>query len=170
MILVVADTGPIRYLVVIEAIGLLPKLYDQVVLPGAVFSELTHPNAPAAVRNWAASLPQWAEVQHASRIDLSGVLDPGEAEAIALASELKADSILLDESEGRNEAIRQGLLVSGTLGVLEKAAERDLVNLSEMFSRLTRTNFRITRELIQEALARDRVRREIKKRDRGLEP
>ena len=42
MILVVADTSPIHYLVLIEAIGFLPQLYDRVVLPSAVVAELTH--------------------------------------------------------------------------------------------------------------------------------
>lgn len=169
MILVVADTSPIHYLVLIDAVGFLPRLYDRVVLPSAVFAELTHPNAPSAVRSWAGALPQWTEVRAASHIDLSGILDPGEAEAIALAQELKADSLLLDEAEGREEAIRRGLPVSGTIGVLEKAAERDLINLSEAFQRLARTNFYISPELLQQALQRDAARREPPERDRGIE-
>ncbi len=169
MILVVADTSPIHYLVLIQAVNLLPRLYDRVVLPSAVFAELTHTNAPTAVRGWATALPEWTEVRAASQVDLSSNLNPGEAEAIALAIELKADSLLLDEAEGRQEALRRGLAVSGTVGVLEKAAERDLINLFEAFQRLSRTNFYISPELLQQALQRDAARRARSERDRGIE-
>ena len=53
MTLVVADTGPVRYLAVIESIHLLPQLFDQVIVPKAVWTELTHPRAPEAARSWA---------------------------------------------------------------------------------------------------------------------
>jgi hypothetical protein len=52
MQIVVADTGPINYLVLIDAIDLLPKLFDQVLAPQAVFDELTDPDTPATVRAW----------------------------------------------------------------------------------------------------------------------
>ena len=45
MILVIADTGPIHYLVLVEAIGVLPRLYDRVIIPRAVLAELSHRNA-----------------------------------------------------------------------------------------------------------------------------
>ena len=57
MILVVADASPIRYLIVIGEIELLPKLYETVVLPSAVVAELTHPNAPMAARYWSERCP-----------------------------------------------------------------------------------------------------------------
>ena len=82
---------------------------------------------------------------------------------------MNADSLLLDETEARQEALRLGLPVSGTIGVLEKAAERDLVNLPEMFSRLSRTSFHISRELLTQALNRDAERRARKERERGME-
>jgi predicted nucleic acid-binding protein len=169
MILVVADTGPICYLALIEATDILSRLYDRVVLPSAVLAELTHPNAPSAVKAWASRLPAWVEVRRAIQVDAGSVLGPGEAEAIALAQELNADSLLLDETEARQEALRLGLPVSGTIGVLEKAAERDLVNLPEMFSRLSRTSFHISRELLTQALNRDAERRARKERERGME-
>ena len=121
------------------------------------------------MKNWASALPQWAEAKTASRVELAGILDPGEAEAIALAEELKADSLLLDETEGRQEALRRGLAVSGTVGVLEKAAQRDLIELSAAFERLSRTNFRIAPELLHQALQRETARRERRGRDRGIE-
>lgn len=85
MTLVVADTGPIRYLAVIQLIHVLPALFEMVVTPKAVFEELTHPHAPDAAREWSAELPPWAQVREAGPVALSDVLDPGEAEAIALA-------------------------------------------------------------------------------------
>lgn len=159
MILVVADAGPIRYLVLIEAIELLSRIYDRVIIPRTVLAELTHPHAPAAVKGWVTALPPWAEVKSALHVDLDGILGPGEAEAIALAQELKANSLLLDETEAREEALRLGLPVSGTIGILEKAAERGLIDLPEAFQRLSRTNFRIARGLLQQALKRDSAKR-----------
>jgi predicted nucleic acid-binding protein len=170
MILVVADTGPIHYLVLIEAVGLLPRLYDLVVLPKAVHAELTHPNAPAPVKSWAAKLPPWVQVKAASHIALGNLLDPGEAEAIVLAQELHADSLLLDEKEGRQEALRLGLPVSGTIGVLEKAAERKMISLSEAFARLSRTNFHIAPEVLQQALQREVSRSRAMQRGRKINP
>jgi predicted nucleic acid-binding protein len=152
MILVVADTGPLCYLILIDAIELLPRLFDRVVIPSAVLSELIHPRVPVAVKIWVDTLPSWVEVRAASHIELDDILDPGEAEAIILAEQLKADSLLLDEMEARREALRRGLPVAGTIGVLEKAAERNLINLSEAFSRLARTNFHIAPELLQQAM------------------
>jgi predicted nucleic acid-binding protein len=159
MILVVADTGSLHYLILIEAVELLPKLYDRVVIPSAVFAELTHEKAPLAVKSWVASLPSWAEVRTACHSELDDILDPGEAEAIILAEQLKADSLLLDELEARREALRRGLPVAGTIGVLERAAECNLINLADAFSRLGRTNFYIAPEVLRQALQRDSLRR-----------
>ncbi len=102
-------------------------------------------------------------------MDLRGHLDPGEAEAIALAQELKADLVLLDEAEGRAEALRLGLPVSGTVGMLEKAADRELIALCGAFQRLSATNFYVSPELLQQALLRDAARRSHRERKRGTE-
>ena len=104
----------------------------------------------------------------AARLDLRGILDAGEAESIALAEELKADSVLLDEAEARQEALRRGLPVAGTVGVLEKAAERGLVKLKDAFERLSHTNFHIAPELLQQALQRDAERNARRERNRDL--
>jgi predicted nucleic acid-binding protein len=104
MTLVVADSSPIRYLLIIDAIELLPALYGRVIVPEYVQTELSHPHAPAEARAWASSLPSWAEVRTAKRIELAGILDPGEAEAIALSEELKADVVLLDDRAARRRA------------------------------------------------------------------
>ena len=81
MIVVVADSGPVRYLAVLNAIGVLPKLYDRIILPRSVVEELSHPHAPVEAREWAGNLPSWAEVRQARQIGLAAVLDAGEAEA-----------------------------------------------------------------------------------------
>jgi len=159
VILVVADTGPINYLILIHAIDVLPRLYDRVVIPRAVLTELTHRNAPAPVAAWAQHLPVWAEVKAASHIRSVGSLGPGETEAIALAREMCASAVLLDEAEARGIAVDLGIPVSGTVGVLERAAELGLLNLKDAFDQLLRTSFRIAPDLLRNALARDAVRR-----------
>lgn len=62
MRLVIADTGPINYLILIGHIDLLPALFEKVILPSAVLAELTAVNTPLPVRNWVATPPVWLEV------------------------------------------------------------------------------------------------------------
>jgi len=130
--LVVADTSPLNYLVWIQQDTLLPILYDRVVIPPAVYEELQRPETPHVVRQWVAHPPGWLTIQPPQQ-PLSGQLllrlDDGELEAIPLARELHADRLLIDERGGRRVARARGLIVIGTLGVLETAAIRGLIDL-----------------------------------------
>ncbi len=140
--LVISDTSPLNYLVLIEEIELLPRLYGQITLPGAVHQELQHPATPARVMAWAQNLPAWASVETPQYAPVVAGLGRGESEAIALALQHNAALVLIDERRGRNYAVEQGLAVTGTLGILEAAARRGLVNLPIAVSRLRTTSFR----------------------------
>jgi predicted nucleic acid-binding protein len=118
MIVVVADTSPLNYLVQIHCQDLLPALYERVLVPPAVIAELDHPATPAAVRTWLAHRPEWIVIgQLQSLSDTPQALpelDPGEREAIQLALEAHADLVLMDEKLGVRLARRRGLKVIGT--------------------------------------------------------
>jgi predicted nucleic acid-binding protein len=60
---IVSDTSPINYLCLIGATDVLPRLFDQVLIPTAVFAELSHPRAPEPVSQWLANMPPWIKVQ-----------------------------------------------------------------------------------------------------------
>lgn len=121
MQLVIAGTGPVNYLILIGHIGILPSLFEKIILPSVVRDELDH--GPPSVRLWIASPPAWVEVRTASRRNASsGDLDPGEEDAIALAIEIHADLLLMDDREGVLAARNKGLTVTGTLGPLGLAA------------------------------------------------
>ena len=66
---VVADTGPINYLVQIGAIDVLPKLFARIIIPTLVYNELNRPRAPAAVRDWIARIPAWLTIRPDERRD-----------------------------------------------------------------------------------------------------
>jgi predicted nucleic acid-binding protein len=85
-------------------------------------------------------------------------LGAGEKDAILLAQEIGADVLIIDERAGYKEAQNRGLFVTGTLGVLEKAANLGLVNLTEAVSRLLATNFRIRRDIVETLLKRHESR------------
>lgn len=162
MRLVIADTGPINYLVLIGRIDLLPTLFQKVILPSVVQRELDHRDAPPSVRDWIANPPAWVEVcETTSRYfdddSLEG-LDEGEQSAIALAAALNADLLLMDDREGVMVARSKGLTVTGTLGVLSLAARRGLVDLADSFARLKRTNFRYRQEMMDALLDQERGR------------
>ncbi|MGC1647913.1 MAG: hypothetical protein WA741_18990, partial [Candidatus Sulfotelmatobacter sp.] len=116
--IVVADTSPINYLILIEEIDILRQMYGTVVIPPAVRRELLRPSAPEIVRRYIGQLPAWLEVRSPSNPpELSLVaLDPGERDAIMLATELHADQLIVDDRQGRNEARKRGIPVMGTLG------------------------------------------------------
>lgn len=149
-------------------------LYVLVVIPRAVFDELSEKGAPEAVRSLLHPLPVWISIRSANTIDETLLLGRGEVEAICLAQEIHADELLLDERRARKAALERGLIVTGTLGVLEAAAKRHLLHLPEVIEKLERTNFRIDPALVQEALKRDTQRFEPERnpernRDGGIE-
>ena len=158
-LLVVADTTPLRYLVVIQREYVLPALYGHVLIPPAVAKELNHQSTPESVRVWLATPPDWLEVRQPARAFDSEVdLDEGELQAIALAEEVAADLLLIDERDGRLEAQRRHLRVVGTLRVLADAASLGLIDLAESFGRLRHTNFRASPGLLESLLDESRQR------------
>jgi predicted nucleic acid-binding protein len=154
--IVVSDTSPLCYLVLIDEAELLPKLFRQVVLPEAVVNELRHEDAPTAVRDWAGRLPSWIAV-HANPAPLRTSipsLHPGELSAILLAEALHADLVLLDDKAARRAATERGLKVTGTLGVLGEASTRGLTNIAMAIERLRTTNFRYSPAMLKAMLER----------------
>jgi predicted nucleic acid-binding protein len=149
--IVVADSGPLHYLILLEQTELLHRFYGAVVIPEAVMEELCSGTVPQPVRDWLSKPPSWLRVESAPPDQLERVtrdLDRGEREAIALALRLRADLILIDESRGRAEARRAKLRITGTLGVLAVAAKRGLIDVAEVLRRLRATNFYADERLI----------------------
>ena len=155
--IVVSDTTPLNYLILIEQVEILRLLYHEVVIPPAVLIEMQARGTPASVIDWTRNKPDWIIVE---RVAAAGILleeiEQGEAEAIALAEQLHADLILLDDRRAREIALGRGLSVIGTLGILVEATQRQLINLHEVVEDLKKTNFRVSRELLDSALERTR--------------
>ena len=151
--IVVADTSPINYLLMIDQIDLLPRLFQQVIIPDQVWDEMRDLAAPPALQRWIADPPPWLIVQTVSGVDATlNVLDPGEQAAITLAQTLPADLLMIDERLGRRMASDRGIPIIGTIGILDAAARQGLVELSDVLARLQQTNFRISRRMIQTLL------------------
>jgi predicted nucleic acid-binding protein len=156
-VIVVADAGPIHYLILIQAVDILPTLYGTVLVPKTVSEELITESTPMVVRSWMEQPPEWCQIHpDPPALKNDDALDPGERAAIAVALIVKADRLLIDDWEGRVEALRQGLKVTGTLGVLAEAHKRQLLDFESALSSLSRTSFYLSADLV------DRVRRFLK--------
>lgn len=155
---VVADTGPLRYLVLIGHVDVLPRMFGGVSIPATVAGELCHPHSPDTVRAWATGPPPWLTVhpdpaQPAAELRR---LDPGERAAIALAHVLGAGLLLIDERAGTAAARERGLETVGTVGILSRAAGVRLLDLAEAVSALRATNFRYPPALFDALLQEQR--------------
>lgn len=148
--MVVSDTSPLNYLVLIDQINLLPQLYGRVLIPESVLEELSAIETPQRVRNWATNLPEWIEVSPSTPVDDVGLtrLHPGERDAISLALSVHADAVLLDERSGRREAENRDLKPIGTLGILVAAHKRGLIDLSATIDALRQTSFHASPKLL----------------------
>ena len=153
-----ADTGPLNYLVLIGRIDLVSQLFGSLSIPTVVRDELDDPMTPAAVRQWIAAPPGWLSIMPAPAGTDAGLasLDEGERAAIALAAAIKADLLLMDDRAGVAAARAQGIEVTGTLGVLDRAARRGLVELPAALAALRATNFHMRQELVNALLAQHR--------------
>jgi predicted nucleic acid-binding protein len=126
-------------------------------IPPAVADELNQENTPRVVRAWFAARPGWLEIRQPTHtLETEADLDRGEQQAIALAEEVSAALLLVDEWEARAEAERRHLRVVGTLRVLADSAGAGLTDLQESFDRLRHTNFRAHSELLESLLEEHR--------------
>ncbi|MBW4650843.1 MAG: DUF3368 domain-containing protein [Kastovskya adunca ATA6-11-RM4] len=128
--IVVSDTSPLNNLAAINQLHLLHQLYRTVLIPEAVYRELTDPNFPIAGATEVQTI-EWIQTRAVSDRTLvealSNELDIGEAEAIALAVESQAEQVLIDERRGRLVATRLNLRYTGILGILVEAKSQGLI-------------------------------------------
>lgn len=153
--LVVSNTSPISYLVAIEQIDLLPRLFETIRIPETVRDELAAPQAPPVVQAWIASPPDWLTIHPIPRTQPNPdllKLDAGERAAILLAESLCADLILLDDLAARRLATRRGMPITGVLGILDRAASQGWVDFAATIHRLQQTNFRTATAIVQELI------------------
>lgn len=153
--IVVSDTSPLNYLILVGQADVLRTLYGRVIVPDVVKDELGHARSPVAVKDWIAHLPEWIEVRSTIKIiPTKPGLDAGEVAAMQLALELQAELVLIDDQPARVEAQRLGLPVTGTLGVLMAAAVLRLLDIEAVLSRLlSETNFRLKQHVADRAIA-----------------
>lgn len=119
---------------------------------------MAHPNAPENVRSWAASPPVWVTVRSADEDILAGIggLGSGESSAIALAVELRADAVLLDDRKAVREALKEGLNVLSTFALLELASRNGLIEFRSVIDDLSKTSFHFPpQEIVEEFLRRN---------------
>jgi predicted nucleic acid-binding protein len=160
-VLVIADTSPLNYLVLIEAIELLPRLYPCVLLPHAALDELRNPGAPGPVSRWADSLPSWIELRSGASVSSDerlARLGSGERAAILLAESVKGEEpvlLLVDDDAARREAAARAFRTTGTLGILESAAQQGWIELAVYLLRLRQTNFRVSEKVLLSLIDRD---------------
>jgi predicted nucleic acid-binding protein len=159
--LIIADTTVFRYLVVLEVTDILPALFGDVLIPPAVANELQKANTPAVVRTWFANLPPWVRIQPltTSPDPTLSYLGDGEREAIQLTHEQHLSLLVTDNRQAYNAALARNIPVTRTLRVLEMAAERELIDLPTIITRLRAAGFYTPEDVIEEMLARDTERK-----------
>jgi predicted nucleic acid-binding protein len=158
-VIIVSDTSVITNLAAIGHIQILHQLYDRILIPEAVYQELTHidPPVPGTLE---AQTFTWIERrivcdhQLVQQLQIQAKLDPGESEAIALALEIDADLLLIDERCGRAEANRKRIRIIGLLGVLLEAKQCSLISeVKPLMEALINTfEFRISQVLYNQIL------------------
>lgn len=142
---VVSDTSCFIALTNIEGLSLLQKLYKQIYTTSIVIKEFGD------------KLPNWVKLIEVEDLQKQKLLefqiDKGEASAVVMALEQSADLIIVDDNKARLVAKKLGLQVTGTLGIIIKAKKAGVITSAKpLLENLRRTNFRISDDLLNEAL------------------
>lgn len=155
-IIVVSDTTAITHLARIGALDLVHHLYMTIYIPDAVYLELTSHGTcvPGAQEVINCIWIKRRSVINREQINfLRRTLDPGEAEAIALAQEINADLLIIDEKKGRLIAKSLGLDITGMIGILLLAKKRGHIpQVKYYLDKLLATNFKLGLGLYNQAL------------------
>lgn len=135
--IVVSDTTPLISLLKIKRIGLLEKLFGEVVIPQAVFTELAvdirfAEEAEVIKNEKFISVKEVSNMASVNILKRATGLDQGESEAIILSDEIQADILLMDEAKGRKISDQMGIHIMGTIGILMVAYEDDILTADEV--------------------------------------
>ena len=135
--IVISDTTPLISLMKIKRLDLLEKIFGQVFIPDGVFTELTQNQSYAQEANMimSADFIVTKSVSDSKAVEIlekTTSLDRGESEAIILFGELKAELMLMDERRGREVALKLQIPLSGTLGVLLEAFDKNIISREEI--------------------------------------
>ena len=154
--IVVSDAGPLIYLGGVGRLALLRDLFGRVVVPGQVWNEVVGASAerPGSAETAAAS---WIDIRMPSpslRTErLSETLGTGEAAAIGLCLELRADLLLCDDLEARRVAAAQGIRIVGTLGILVRGKRAGLLDaVRPIMEAMVGMGLRVSADLVEEIL------------------
>lgn len=123
------DTSPLLYFYRIDQLTLLHRLFDRVLVPEAVVTELARGNAQGVSVPILTDYP-WIEIRQIERRSVSERVDSlgaGEREAILLALDGYADWVILDDLDARHQAEICGIQVIGTVGLLASARQKDMI-------------------------------------------
>jgi uncharacterized protein len=156
--IVVSDTSALSNLALVNHLWLLEAIYQTVIIPDVVANELAAASNPIISTilqlGWIQTQPL-TNPRLANQLQQDRGLDAGEANAIALALELQADDLLIDERLGRQEATRLGLSIIGILGILLVAKQRSLIPQVQpvMDALINQAGFRVSPQLYQRILA-----------------
>jgi predicted nucleic acid-binding protein len=153
--IVISDTSPVTNLLQVQQLDLLQKIFGQVVITPQVYGELCELEPQKEIidkLNWISINEPHNQTLIA---DLEKRIDSGEASSIALAVELHADYLLMDEHKGRSEAERLGLKITGIIGILLRAkVDKYIPLVKPILEQLqNEAGFRIHPTLYQKALA-----------------
>jgi len=135
--IVISDTTPLISFLKIKRLDLLKTLFEIVQIPKSVFAELTEnikyrDEAEIIKNSMFIHVIDDIDENYVSLLRRSAGLDLGESEAIYLADNKKADLLLMDEARGREVAIRMGIKIMGTIGILGLAYETSLISKEEI--------------------------------------
>ncbi|MBD2577328.1 DUF3368 domain-containing protein [Oscillatoria sp. FACHB-1406] len=155
--IVVSNTSPLSNLLIVGQLELIQQIYRQVIIPPEVDREIR------CLQNFGIDLSlyltaTWLQVQIPTDLQfvatLENELDKGEAEAIALALQLKADRLLIDERMGRRIAAQYGLKITGVLGVLNAAKMLGIIPAVKpiLDNLMQQAGFRVDRALYEQTL------------------
>ncbi len=152
---VVVNSSPLIFLTKIGKLDLLNKLFNEIIIPKAVYKEVILDGKPD--KNEIIKNLSWIEVKEVNDMRLvkflMNFIDYGESEVIAYAIENNINLVVLDDKDARKIAREFDLKVIGTLGILIASKKKGYVDeVKPLLEKLINANFRVSKSLLKKIL------------------
>lgn len=146
---IVVNSTPLIILSKIGELEILKNLYEEIIIPQAVFDEVTQKNDAAREQILNADWIKISEIENQSHKKMyQAKLHDGEVEVMILAREISADLLIIDDQAAKKTAKFLGFQVTGTLGVLLKAkSQKIIMNIKPILEKMESENFYINDEI-----------------------